>query len=259
MTLRLNNKVALITGAGTGIGYATAVRFAEEGAKVVATGLEQGPLDAVVTEIRERGGDAIAIQQDVTKEVRWQQVIDQVLTHYGKLDVLVNNAGVLLLGNIETESLEQWETVHNVNLTSVFLGTQAAIKVMKQHGGSIINVSSIKGIVGEPHAGAYNASKSGVRGFTKSAAIHCGQQGYNIRVNSLHPGFIETPMITTNIVNQFGEDAAQALVADKTSKVPLGCLGQPIDMANGILFLASDESRYMTGAELVIDGGFTSA
>lgn len=258
MTLRLENKVALITGAGTGIGYATAIRFAEEGARIVATGLEQGPLDSLVADIEQLGGEAIGIQQDVTIEARWAQVIDQAMTRFGRIDVLVNNAGIGIPGNVEEETLEGWRRTQCVNMEGVFLGTQAAIKAMKPHGGSIINVSSIEGIVGEPDAAAYNASKGGVRIFTKSAAIHCGRMGYNIRVNSLHPGFIETPLTTTNFVEQFGEAVAKAFIADKESKIPLGKMGQPIDMANGCLFLASDESRYMTGAELVMDGGFTA-
>lgn len=258
MTLRLDNKVALITGAGTGIGYATAHRFAEEGARIVATGLEAGPLETLVAEIKSKGGDAIAIVQDVTDEARWGEVIDQAITKFGQLDVLINNAGIGIPGNVEEETLSKWRKTQAVNMEGVFLGTQAAIKVMKGHGGSIINVSSIEGIVGEPDAAAYNASKGGVRIFSKSAAIHCGRMGYNIRVNTLHPGFIETPLTTTNFVEQFGEEVAKAFVADKESKIPLGKMGQPIDMANGCLFLASDESRYMTGAELVMDGGFTA-
>ncbi len=175
---------------------------------------------------------------------------------FGQLNVLVNNAGIALLGNAEDTSLEDWDKVQSVNSTAVFLGVRSAIKAMKNNAGSIINISSIEGIVGEPVAAAYNASKGAVRIFSKSAALHCAQQGYDIRVNSLHPGAIETPMLQGlgGGNTEAGNAMRQALIA----KTPMGRLADPREMATGILFLASDDSSFMTGAELVMDGGLTA-
>ncbi|MAZ89582.1 MAG: 3-beta hydroxysteroid dehydrogenase [Cellvibrionaceae bacterium] len=256
--MKLQNKVAVITGGGTGIGRATALLFAEQGARVVVTGIEAAPLHEVVIEIKQLGGEALAIEQDVTLESTWDSVIAEVIGAYGQLDILINNAGIALFANTEDESLENWEKTQSVNLNSVFLGTRAAIKAMKESGGSIVNVSSIEGLVGHPMASAYNASKGGVRIYSKSAALHCAQQGYNIRINTLHPGFISTPMTTTNVVESFGEEGADAFLADVISKIPMGRMAEAREMATGLLFLASDDSTYMTGAELVMDGGFTA-
>jgi 3(or 17)beta-hydroxysteroid dehydrogenase len=180
-----------------------------------------------------------------------------ILKAHGGLDVLVNNAGIGTVGNVEDTTLEEWGKTMAVNLDAVFMGTRPAVKVMKEHGGSIINISSVEGMVGEANAAAYNASKGGVRIFTKSAALHCAAQGDNIRVNSVHPGFIMTAMAETAFASMH-EDEATATLQRITSDIPLGGMGEPLDIANGCLFLASDESKYMTGSELVIDGGFTS-
>ena len=256
--MRLENRVALITGGGTGIGRATAELFAEEGARVVVSGIDIEPLLEVAQLIQSRGGQALAIEQDVTIEATWDNVIAQTTEHFGQLDVLVNNAGILIVGNTEDLTLEQWEKTQAVNMTAVFLGTRAAIKVMKNHGGSIINISSIEGIVGEPKAAAYNASKGAVRIYSKSAALHCAKEGYNIRVNTLHPGFIDTAMTSTTVIDAMGEDGAEAFLSEIANKIPMGRVAQPREMANGLLFLASDDSSYMTGAELVMDGGYTA-
>jgi 3(or 17)beta-hydroxysteroid dehydrogenase len=256
--MKLHDKVVLITGGGTGIGRAAAVLFAQEGAKVVVSGIELAPLQEVMDIIQQQGGEALAIEQDVSVESTWDSVIDQTLTHFGQLDIVINSAGVGILGNAEDTTLEQWDQTQSVNLTGVFLGTRAAIKAMKSRGGSIINISSIEGIVGEPQAAAYNASKGGVRIYSKSAALYCAQQSYNIRVNTLHPGFVDTPMTSGNIVEDMGEEAAEEFMAGVLARIPMGRMAEPREMATGLLFLASDDSSYMTGAELVMDGGYTA-
>ncbi len=161
------------------------------------------------------------------------------------------------LATVEQETLAGWRRTQAVNMEGVFLGTREAIRVMKKRGGSIINISSIEGIIGEPLTAAYNASKGGVRVFTKSAALHCAQQGYAIRVNSVHPGFIGTPLVA-NALGALPPDEAAALHQDLMTRIPLRRLGEPREIASGVLFLASDESSYMTGSELVIDGGYTA-
>lgn len=255
--MRLKNKVALVTGAGSGIGEATAVRLAEEGAAVVATDINGEQVKRVADAISASGGTVLAITQQVTDEAGWDSVIESTLNQFGRLDVLVNNAGIAITGSVEDTSLEDWQHTQNVNLDAVFLGTRAAVKAMKSHGGSIINISSIEGMVGEANAAAYNASKGGVRIFTKSAALHCAQQGYAIRVNSIHPGFIRTPMVENAIALMPAEEAA-GMEQYIMMNIPVAHMGEPVDIANGVLFLASDESKYMTGSELVIDGGFTA-
>ena len=255
MSDRLKGKVAVVTGAGSGIGEATARRFAAEGARVYVTDLRGDAAATVATGI---GGPATARQQDVTDEADWALLMKEVMAAHGSLDVLVNCAGIGLTGTAEHTSLEDWRRVQSVNLDAVFLGTRAAIRTMKTcGGGSIINISSIEGIIGEPMAAAYNASKGGVRIFTKSAALSCAAEGYNIRVNSVHPGFIQTPMVTDGL-GALSEDDAEAMYQRVVASIPLGAMGEPEDIANGCLFLASDEARYMTGSELVIDGGYTA-
>ena len=252
---RLAGKIALVTGAGSGLGEATAKRFAAEGAHVYVTDLDNAAAQRVAGEI---GESATCRAQDVTDEADWDVLMEEIRSAHGSLDVIVNNAGIAITGSVEDTSLEDWRQTQAVNLDAVFMGTRAAIKCMKETGGgSIINISSIEGIVGEPMAAAYNASKGGVRIFTKSAALHCAAQGYNIRVNSVHPGFIMTPMLEKGI-GALPEDEAAAMLERVTREIPLGAMGEPEDIANGCLFLASEESRYMTGSELVIDGGFTS-
>ncbi len=250
---RLQGKTALITGAGSGLGLATAQCFAQEGARVVLTDIDHARVQAEAQRLCAAGHDAVALAHDVTRESDW----DRVIAAAGALDVLVNNAGVGRLGSIEDASLQDWRAVLEINLDGVFLGTQKAIAAMKERGGSIINVSSIEGIVGEPNLAAYNASKGGVRLLTKSAALHCAAQGYGIRVNSLHPGYIATPMVTGALA-AMPADVAQALQADIVSRIPLGRLALADEIAPALVFMASDESRYMTGAELVIDGGYTA-
>jgi NAD(P)-dependent dehydrogenase (short-subunit alcohol dehydrogenase family) len=182
-------------------------------------------------------------------------VVAEILERFGRLDILVNNAGIALVGTAEDTTLSDWQATQRVNLDAVFLGTREAIKAMKTSGGSIINISSIEGIVGEPKVAAYNASKGGVRIFTKSAALHCAAEGYGIRVNSVHPGFIATAMVTDAVASMTEAEGTQFQERIMGS-IPMGRMGEPIDIANGVLFLASEESCYMTGSELVIDGGY---
>ncbi|MEX0942363.1 MAG: glucose 1-dehydrogenase [Pseudomonadales bacterium] len=255
---RVDGKVAIVTGGGSGIGAATSRLIAEAGGLVVVTDLDESAASAVAEEIKT---PVIALHHDVTSETDWQRVIDLALREFGRLDILVNNAGVsgAGMGSVEDQSFENWRKIIAVNLDSVFIGTQKAIAVMKDKGGTIVNISSVMGIVGGAGA-AYNASKGGVRLLTKSVAVHCGNLGYNIRVNSVHPGYIWTPMVR-GIVDampaeaNMTEEGLQALLVEKH---PIGRLGVAEDIARGVLFLASDDASFMTGSELVIDGGYTA-
>ena len=255
---RVKDKVALVTGGASGIGEECALLLAKEGAKVVVTDINKDRGKKVAEEIRSNGGDAIFIKHDVSKEEDWKQVIEQTLQKFGKLNVLVNNAGVLLVKNVESTSLEEWRWIMSINLDGVFLGTKYGIEAMKKSGGgSIINMSSMAGIIGGPGFETYSASKGGVRIFTKSAALHCAQAGYDIRVNSVHPGWIGTAM-AEKVGQLFGEGDVEAGRKFLDSSQPIGHIGEPIDVAYGVLYLASDESKFVTGSELVIDGGYTA-
>ena len=251
---RVQDKVCLITGGTAGIGYASAELFGQEGGKVAITDIRPAEGEAAAKALRDKGYDAIFIEQDVTDEARWPEVIAEVVAQYGRLDVLVNNAGVGQETDLENSDLAHWRFVNSVNMEAVFMGTKNAVKQMKLNGGgSIINISSIEGLVGDPKFGAYNASKGGVRLFTKSAALYCAEKKYNIRVNSVHPGFTQTPLLA-GAADQFSPEDAERI----NREIVVGYMAEPIDQAYGILFLAADESRYMTGSELVIDGGFTA-
>jgi len=244
---RLDGKVALISGGARGQGATEAKLFAQEGAQVVFGDVLDDAGKRVEEDIRQAGGEATYIHLDVTQESDWQQAVATAVSIYGKLDILVNNAGILRRESIEETSKELWDTVLAVNATGVFLGTKHAIPAMRQAGsGSIVNISSVSGMIalGAP---AYNASKGAVRVFTKVTAIQHAQD--NIRCNSIHPGPIDTPMTQTT------DTARREKIM---SDVPLGRYGTSEDIAYGVLYLASDEARFMTGAELVIDGGYTA-
>lgn len=254
---RVEGKVALITGGASGIGRACALRLAEEGAAVAVTDIQDDAGRAVVAEAEGSGGSAIYLPHDVTDEAAWVHVVQAVAERFGKLDVLVNNAGIGLLGPVTSLTLEDWRRQNAVNLDGVFLGTKHAIPVMRESGGgSIINMSSVAGLQGAAHFSGYCASKGGVRLFTKSVAVECASD--RIRVNSVHPGVIDTPIWSSAI----GPDGTPMPPVDPkelaSSIVPGGDVGTPRDIADGVVYLASDESRYMTGAELVIDGGITA-
>lgn len=251
---RVKGKVAIITGGAGGLGKAHALLLAKEGARVVVTDTDDAQGKKVADEINKQGGEAIFIKHDVSKEIEWNRVISETLERFGKLDILVNNAGVNLWKRIEDTSLEEWRWLMSVNLDGVFLGTKYAMGAMKRSGGgSIINISSVAGIVGTLDTSAYHASKGGVRIFTKAAALECSKAGYdyNIRVNSVHPGVIKTRMVEELLNDE--EKRKTAL-----SWHPIGHFGEPEDIAYGVLYLASDESKFITGAELVIDGGWTA-
>ncbi len=257
MSLRLSNKVALVTGGGSGIGKAICLRFAEQGANVLVTDINFESATLVADEIINAGGKAEPFRQDVTQPEQWNETIKKVLASYGTLDILVNNAGIALPGNIENTSNDDWFKTQAVNSDSVFFGMQATIAVMKSTGGSIINISSIEGIIGEANTAAYNASKGAVRILTKSAALHCASENYDIRINSVHPGFVLTPMVE-NALKQLSEDEGQQMMMKIMADIPLKRLGTTAEIANACLFLASDESSYITGSELIIDGGYTA-
>ena len=250
---RVDGKVALITGGASGIGLATAGLLADEGAKVVLTDLVEPEANAAAVAAR-RGR---FYKLDVTRENEWIAVTDAVVSEFGRLDILVNCAGVSLLKDVETTTLEEWRRLMAVNLDGTFLGCKHAIRVMKERGnGSIVNMSSVAGLVGAANLAAYSASKGAVRLLTKSVALHCARKGYNIRCNSVHPSFVETPMLRSMLT---AARDPQKLEANYASAAPLGRLAKPIEIARTILFLASDEAAFTTGAELVVDGGLTAA
>ena len=254
---RVTGKVALVTGAASGIGEATAQLLAQEGACVVISALEGGKGGTVADAIADAGGQSLYVPHDVTSEDDWRIAVERTMQRFGGLDILVNNAGIgTPFGSVEQLSLEEWRTVMAVNLDGVFLGTRHGIEAMRRtgRGGSIINFSSIVGIVGTPSTAAYVASKGGVRSFTKSAALHCAKERYAIRVNSIHPGWTRTPMSAAALDNLAGDGAVNKAI----ELTPLGRIAEPRDIAYGVLYLASDESSFMTGAELVIDGGYTA-
>lgn len=249
--MRLENKVALLSGGARGMGAAEAILFAGEGAKVVIGDVLEEEGHQTEARINESGGECLFVRLDVASESNWQDAIATTVARFGKLDILVNNAGIFPQGNVEDTSAEIWDRVMAINAKGVFLGTKHAIPEMrKAGGGSIVNISSIAGLIGSRLAAAYGASKGAVRIFTKATAIQYAADG--IRVNSVHPGIIDTPMTTPNIL------ASQQLREAQIARAPLGRIGGPDDVASGVLFLASDESSFMTGSELVIDGGLTA-
>lgn len=255
---RLNGKVAIVTGGASGMGKATSELFAKEGAKVVITDIQEREGIEVAAKIKNEGYEAIFIKQDVSSEGDWKNVIDFALSHYQKVNILVNNAGIVQLRDIEETTLDDWNKVMSINAAGVFLGTKYAIQAMKDNGElcSIINRSSIHGTYGYGGTFAYSASKGAVTVLTKSAALTCGEKGYKIRVNSVHPGAVHTGMseIEAKAYNIGLNDFLE--VAKKSS--PIGFVGEPIDIAYTDLFLASDESRFITGSSLFVDGGFTA-
>ena len=248
--MRLQGKVALITGAARGQGAAEARLFAQEGAKVVLADVADQDGTIVAAEIAEAGGDALYVHLDVTSEDEWDAAVRSAVASFGKLDILVNNAGIWRRGHVLETSSEQWDEIMGVNAKGVFLGTKAAIPEMrKAGGGSIINISSTAGLVGSRTSSAYSASKGAVRIFTKSTAVQYAAEG--IRANSIHPGPIDTDM-----GDQVWPDADSRKAA--VARTALSRIGTAQDVAYGALYLASDESSFVTGSELVIDGGVTA-
>jgi NAD(P)-dependent dehydrogenase (short-subunit alcohol dehydrogenase family) len=260
---RVEGKVALVTGGASGIGAGCASRLAEEGAVVVLTDLQDAKGAELVHEIAAAGGKARYLHHDVTDEGAWAGVVADIEKTEGTLDILVNNAGIGIgCPSITMMSLDDWRRQQAVNVDGVFLGIKHSLPLMRKagDGGSIINMSSVAGLKGSAILAGYCATKGAVRLFTKSIAMECAGAKDGIRVNSVHPGIIETP-IWVSIVGmgqaQPGTNAPPDLDAMSTQAVPLGVKGLPLDIANGVLWLASDESRYVTGEELVIDGGLS--
>ena len=250
---RLTGKTALITGAASGIGRAAAHIMAREGARVAIADRDAAGAASVAKEI---GDQAHAILIDVTEIAAWRAAITEVEAHFGALNVLVHSAGVASFGTVESTTPEEWRRVHAVNLDSVLYGTQVALPLMRRHApGSIVVLSSISGIIAARNLAAYNSSKAAVRHLSKSIALHCAREGYGIRCNSVHPTFIDTPMVH-GMFSSFGS-AAEA--REKLGRqIPLGAIGEPDDVAHAIVYLASDESKLMTGAELVLAGGLSA-
>jgi NAD(P)-dependent dehydrogenase (short-subunit alcohol dehydrogenase family) len=247
--MRLANKVAIVSGAASGMGAATARRFAKEGAKVVIADMLADEGNTVADGIKKAGGDAVFMTLNVTEEAGWKHVVDETVRLYGRLDILVNNAGISGSATNDMLGSEMWNRVMAVDATGVFLGTAAAVRQMQQNGGgSIVNLSSISGNVGQTMVHmSYNAAKGAVRTMTKSTAVQFGKD--RIRCNSIHPGLMP-PMRTS------GATADPVVRAKMLKSVPLGRTGEVDEVANAILFLASDEASYITGAELYVDGGY---
>jgi NAD(P)-dependent dehydrogenase (short-subunit alcohol dehydrogenase family) len=250
---RLSGKIALITGGASGIGYATALRFVEHGATVVVADRDLPKAEKAVAGRPQLS----AAPLEVTEEASWETLIADVLQRFGRLDVLVNSAGVAPLGDIETESLEQFRRVMAVNVDGVFLGCRYGVRAMQGHPSSIVNLSSVSGLVGGHNLASYNASKGAVRLLTKSVALYCARKQYGIRCNSVHPTFVETPMMLALLENRSDADR-ERLTKTLKSQIPIGRFAQPEEIADMILYLASDESSFVTGAEFVIDGGLTA-
>ncbi|MBY7142789.1 SDR family oxidoreductase [Virgibacillus sp. NKC19-3] len=247
---RLENKVAIITGAGSGMGREEAILFAKEGAKVVATDINENTINTVVDEIKSNGGEAIAIKHNVASKDEWKNVYKQTIDTFKKLDILINNAGITQPMSMDDLTEEQWDNIMDINLKGTFLGIQLALPHFRDNaGGSVVNISSIAGLTGSSGAGAYTASKGGIRMFTKSLAADYGKE--NIRVNTVHPGYIVTPMSKDYM--ESNEYKGWFL-----SQTPLNKLGQPEEVAEAVLFLASDAASHITGVDLPVDGGVTA-
>ena len=261
MTGRVEGKIALITGGAQGLGEAAARMLAREGAKVVITDVNAKGAAAIAESINaQRKGAAIAVAHDVTQEDQWKAAVAEAEKAFGGLHVLVNNAGIGLTKDLLDISLEEWRKIHAIDLDGVFMGCKAAIPLMAKTvkntrlGGSIVNISSISGIIAGHNMAAYNSAKAAVRHLSKSVALYCAKREMNIRSNSVHPVFIATPILD-GLVQRFGKEEAYAKLG---RQVPLGKIGEPDDIAYAILYLASDESKFVTGAELKVDGGISA-
>ncbi|MGE3142621.1 MAG: SDR family oxidoreductase [Hyphomonadaceae bacterium] len=257
MAGRVAGKKAFITGGAQGLGAAAGKRLAEEGAKVTLADINFDGAERTARAINDAhgAGTAFAAKLDVTQEEQWIAALEAANVAMGGLSVLVNNAGMSIGGNIEELSLPDWKRVMSVNVDSVFLGAKHGLKYLRQNQpGSIINISSIAGLIAGHNTPVYNASKAAVWMLSKNVALHCAKQKLDIRSNSIHPTYIDTAILDP-IRDAFGKEAAEAKLA---RQIPVGRIGQPIDIANAVLYLASDESRFMTGAEVKLDGGISA-
>jgi len=253
---RVEGKVAIVTGAASGLGLASSKKLIQEGARVILTDINQQALDDVKEHFKEFSETQFSTEYlDVTSEESWQEIIEKVELEYGKINILVNSAGISLGSDIVSTDFEVWKKVHQVNLDSVFLGCKYIIPRLAAHGpGSIINLSSISGIVAGWNTAAYNSSKAGVRLLTKSVALYCAKKGYDVRCNSIHPAFVNTPILDP-IKQAFGDAEAVRKLA---RQIPMNKIGDTEDVAYAVLYLASDESKFMTGAEIILDGGLSA-
>lgn len=259
MAGRCLGKLALVTGAAQGLGAAHARRLAEEGARVLCTDINGEGAEATAARIVEElgAGHAFGVQHDVTDPDAWERVVDVAERELGGLNVLVNNAGMGVAGNIETCKFEDWQRCFSVNVDSIFHGCQKALPLMRQHApGSIINISSIAGLIASDTMPAYNSSKAAVWMLSKSIALHCAKNRMEIRCNSIHPTFVDTPILDgTARHHNLDKDVLMEKLA---RQIPLKKVGEPDDIANAVVYLASDESKFMTGAELKLDGGISA-
>ncbi len=249
---RVKGKIALVTGGASGIGKAAAILLAEEGAQIIVSDINVKSANETANEI---GNSAIAYEHDVTDEGSWKILLSKIKHKFGHINILVNCAGIAMIGNIEETTLEDWKNIHAVDLDSIFLGCKTALPIMVDNGpGSIINLSSISGIIAGHNLAAYNSAKAGVRHLTKSIALHCAKKKYDIRCNSVHPAFINTNMLDDILPKGNREESLERL----SRQVPLGRIGEVKDVAWAIVYLASEESKFMTGAEIVLDGGLSA-
>ncbi|MBS27472.1 MAG: 3-beta hydroxysteroid dehydrogenase [Alphaproteobacteria bacterium] len=249
---RVEGKTALVTGGASGIGRASAIMLAREGARVAVSDIDLDGARAVADAI---GDGAVAIDHDVTKEDAWTMALNTVTAAFGGLHILVNSAGTAINGTVEDTSLEDWRALHALDLDSVFLGCKHAIRhIAGSGGGSIVNISSISGIIAGHNLAAYNSAKAGVRHLTKSVALHCAREANQVRCNSVHPAFVDTPILDTILKRGTREEGLDRLAR----QIPLGLVGEPYDVAYAVVYLASDESRFMTGSELILDGGISA-
>ena len=259
MSGRVAGKLALVTGAAQGLGAAHSWRLAEEGARVLLTDLNTAGAaeHAEAINAKHGAGTAFSMRHDVANEEDWVAVIEAAAEHLGGLSILVNNAGIGVRGNIETCTLAEWRRGFAVNVESVFLGCQKALPLMKDHQpGSIVNISSIAGLIASDTMPGYNASKAAVWMLSKSVALYCAKMGWNIRCNSVHPTFIDTPILDGMVASTGRE---KSVIMEKLARqIPLKRVGEPSDIANAVLYLASDESKFVTGAELKVDGGISA-
>lgn len=252
MTGRLEGKVALVTGAGSGLGAAIARRFATEGARVIVSDVDLAAAGEVANGM---AGDRTALRIDVADPAGWAAALPAVEAAFGALHILVNNAGICLTGSVEHISIEDWRRTHAIDLDGVFYGIRSCLPLIRQSGGgAILNISSISGIVAAGNLAAYNSAKAGVRHLTKSVALHCAKGGDAITCNSLHPTFIDTPLLDGLASGRGREE----VVAKLARQIPLGRVGVPDDVANAAVYFCSDEARFVTGAELAIDGGLSA-